>query len=73
MVADPILARYKDHRSRTALAGVNTVMASPARHVPEKLLITQDRPRRRPHRGYTVLVEQHSRALKVRPPGDEEW
>lgn len=47
-------------------------MASPARHVPVKPLVAQDRFSRRPHRGDAVLVEQHGRALKVRLPGDAE-
>lgn len=72
MVTHSILARDKDHRGRAALAGVDTVVPSPARHVPEKLLITQYRLRRRPHRRNTILVEQHSRALKVRLPADRE-
>lgn len=72
MVTHSILARDKDHRSRTALAGIDTVVPSPARHVPKQLLITQYRLCRRPHRRNTVLVEQHSRALKVRLPADGE-
>lgn len=72
MVRDPIPAGHKDHGCRTPLACVDTVVPSPARHVPEELLVAQDRLRSRPHRGYAVLVEQHSRAFKVRLPGDGE-
>lgn len=72
MVGDPIPAGHKDHGRGTPLACVHAVVASPARHIPEEPLVTQDRLRSRPHRRYAVLVEQHSRAVKVCLPGDGE-